>query len=71
MYHELSLVVAGSKNEIFIDQINVMFQNASGARRACCGTFSILYASVSQFNLATEVFCMQKVLLNPIYDLFI
>jgi len=50
MYHELSSVLDGSKNEIFIDQLNMMFQNAHGARRTCCGTFGILYASVSQFN---------------------
>jgi len=70
VYHELSLVVAGSKYEIFIDQLNMMFQNASGARRACCGTFGIVYAGVSQFDLATEAFCTQKILLNPIYNLF-
>jgi hypothetical protein len=60
LYHELSLVVAGSKNEIFIDQLNKMFQNTSSARRACCGTFGIVYASVSQFSSATEAFCTQK-----------
>jgi hypothetical protein len=65
MCHELSLVVAGSKNEIFTDQLNKMFQNTTGARKACCGTFGIVYASVSQFSLATEAFCIQKHFAEP------
>jgi hypothetical protein len=46
-----------------------MFQNATGARKACSGTVGIVYASVSQFNLATEAFCTQKNFAEPPYKI--